>query len=192
MRLARLGPPGYHDAAWKTRRVLPPPGGALSGRRIAPIRVTETRKPCGTSPKPGVYVFDFGQNLVGWCRLQVNGPAGHAVQLRHAEMLSPTARSTRPTSAAPHRTDHYTSRAMARGLRAAVHLPRLPLRRGERLSRRAGWPPLRPRGPRRSGAGRRFRLLQRPAQSASTTTAAGASAATTAASPPTARSATSG
>jgi alpha-L-rhamnosidase len=79
---------GYRDAAWKAAAILPPLGGVLSARRISPIRVTETRKPIArTSPKPDVYVFDFGQNLVGWCRLQVKGPPGTVVRLRHAETL---------------------------------------------------------------------------------------------------------
>jgi alpha-L-rhamnosidase len=37
--------------------------------------------------KPGVSIYDLGQNMVGWCRLQVSGPAGTAVSLRHAETL---------------------------------------------------------------------------------------------------------
>ena len=41
-----------------------------------------------TEPRPGVYVFDMGQNMVGWCRLKVRGPAGTKVVLRHAEMLN--------------------------------------------------------------------------------------------------------
>ncbi len=81
---------GYHDAAWKPAEILPAPGGVLSARRMSPIRVTETRRPIArTRPKPGVYVFDFGQNLVGWCRLQVKGPPGTMVRLRHAETLQP-------------------------------------------------------------------------------------------------------
>jgi alpha-L-rhamnosidase len=90
MELAGWATAGYRDAAWKAAESLPPPGGALSARGIAPIRVIETRKPVvRTNPKPGVYVFDFGQNLVGWCRLQVKGPAGTTVRLRHAETLQP-------------------------------------------------------------------------------------------------------
>jgi alpha-L-rhamnosidase len=34
-----------------------------------------------------VYIFDMGQNLVGWCRLRVSGPKGTQVTLRHAETL---------------------------------------------------------------------------------------------------------
>ncbi len=42
-----------------------------------------------TQPKPGVYVFDVGQNMVGWARLHARGAAGQKVVVRHAEMLNP-------------------------------------------------------------------------------------------------------
>jgi alpha-L-rhamnosidase len=41
-----------------------------------------------TEPKPGVWVYDFGQNLSGLEILQVKGPAGTDVQLRFAEVLN--------------------------------------------------------------------------------------------------------
>lgn len=40
-----------------------------------------------TRPRPGVFVFDFGQNFAGWCRLHVKGRAGTVVRLRYAEIL---------------------------------------------------------------------------------------------------------
>jgi alpha-L-rhamnosidase len=40
-----------------------------------------------TNPKPGLYIYDLGQNMVGWCRLKVQGRAGTQVRLRHAETL---------------------------------------------------------------------------------------------------------
>jgi alpha-L-rhamnosidase len=49
-------------------------------REFTAIKVSE--------PKPGVYVYDLGQNLVGFARLKVEGPAGTAVQLRFAERLN--------------------------------------------------------------------------------------------------------
>ncbi len=39
-------------------------------------------------PRPGVYVFDLGQNFAGWARLQVKERAGTPVVLRFAEMLN--------------------------------------------------------------------------------------------------------
>ena len=41
-----------------------------------------------TEPKPGVYVFDFGQNFSGVERLNVGGPAGTEVKVRFAEVLN--------------------------------------------------------------------------------------------------------
>jgi alpha-L-rhamnosidase len=66
------------------------PEGRLSAPMMPPIRVTETSKPKSVRElRPGVFIFDFGQNLVGWCRLKVAGPAGTMVTLRHAETLRP-------------------------------------------------------------------------------------------------------
>ena len=44
------------------------------------------------SPAPGVYVFDFGQNLAGVVRLSLPSPlpAGVSVTMRHAELLQHT------------------------------------------------------------------------------------------------------
>lgn len=49
--------------------------------QIAAVKLTE--------PQPGVYVFDLGQNMVGWVRLKAKGKAGQKVVVRHAEMLNP-------------------------------------------------------------------------------------------------------
>lgn len=40
-----------------------------------------------TEPKRGRYVFDFGQNLVGFCHIKVSGKAGKEVELKFAELL---------------------------------------------------------------------------------------------------------
>jgi alpha-L-rhamnosidase len=79
---------GFHDAAWLSAQLVSAPGGKLAAQMIEPIRVTGTLKPIAmTEPKPGVFIFDMGQNMVGWCRLRVRGPAGTTVSLRHAETL---------------------------------------------------------------------------------------------------------
>ena len=82
--------PGFDDGAWRPADLVAPPGGALSAQMAEPIRVTATRAPVALSePKPGVFIYDLGQNMVGWCRLRVKGPAGTTVKLRHAETLLP-------------------------------------------------------------------------------------------------------
>jgi alpha-L-rhamnosidase len=81
---------GFEDSGWVQARIVSPPGGKLAAQMMNPIRVTETLKPIAiTTPKPGVYIFDMGQNMVGWCRLKTSGKAGTAVRLRHSEILKP-------------------------------------------------------------------------------------------------------
>ena len=82
--------PGFAATGWQQAQVVEGPAGVLSAQPIAPIRVTETLKPIAVHEvRPGIYVFDMGQNMVGWCRLTVAGPRGTKVTLRHAERLRP-------------------------------------------------------------------------------------------------------
>jgi len=82
--------PGFDDSAWQAAQEVKGPAGQLAAQKSEPIRVVQTLKPVAmTEPAPGVYIFDMGQNMVGWCRLKVSGPSGTAVKLRHAETLKP-------------------------------------------------------------------------------------------------------
>ena len=81
---------GFDDSKWQPVQVVAAPGGALSAQMMEPIRVTGTLQPVSVKEiQPGVFIYDLGQNMVGWCRLRVSGPAGTAVKLRHAETLKP-------------------------------------------------------------------------------------------------------
>jgi alpha-L-rhamnosidase len=54
-----------------------------------PVRVTEDLAPRCISRGPGgTFIVDFGQNLAGWLRLTVDGPAGRHVRIRHSEVLA--------------------------------------------------------------------------------------------------------
>ena len=84
--------PGFAAAGWSPVAVLPHPDGEQGTRLVAqcnePIRVVREVRPVRmTEPAPGVYVYDMGQNMVGWCRLRANAPAGTRIALRHAETL---------------------------------------------------------------------------------------------------------
>jgi alpha-L-rhamnosidase len=108
--------PGFDDARWEKAQFVDAPtfdpnatngvpilgdrprlghlfrsaAGRLSAQMMPPIRVTETLKPRSVKElAPGVFIFDLGQNMVGWCRLKVNGPRGTVVTMRHAETLRP-------------------------------------------------------------------------------------------------------
>ena len=74
---------------WQDAQFVEAPKGKLAAQNMPPMRITEYLKPKSvTEVKPGVWVFDMGQNLVGWCRLKVRGAkAGTQIQMKHAEVL---------------------------------------------------------------------------------------------------------
>ncbi|HOB74476.1 MAG TPA: glycoside hydrolase family 78 protein [Phycisphaerae bacterium] len=81
--------PGFDDSKWGPVEVLPAPKAALLAQYNEPIRITQDIVPVAlTEPKPGVYVFDLGQNIAGWCRIRVQGKPGEPITLRHAEVLN--------------------------------------------------------------------------------------------------------
>jgi alpha-L-rhamnosidase len=90
-RLARPGwsEPGHDLTGWSPVHVRAVRR-HLVAQEAPPARVMAEVEPVAvTEPRPGVFVFDLGQNITGWARLHVEGPAGHKVLLRHAEILEP-------------------------------------------------------------------------------------------------------
>ena len=80
----------FSDAKWKPVEVIEPHEPAIIAQDFQPIRVDRLLQAKSVaSPKPGVYVFDFGQNMAGVARLRVQGAAGTEIQLRFAEVLNP-------------------------------------------------------------------------------------------------------
>lgn len=74
--------------SWKPVHVFPAYTGILQHKLNEPMRITETIPTRRiTSPKPGVYIFDFGQNLTGFCRLKISGVRGQKITLKFGEML---------------------------------------------------------------------------------------------------------
>ncbi|HET7271604.1 MAG TPA: glycoside hydrolase family 78 protein [Rubrobacter sp.] len=82
--------PGFDDSAWFGIDAEEISDTNLVAQPDAGIKVTEdVEAKSVTEPESGVYVFDLGQNMVGWVRLKVEGDAGTEVTLRHAEALNP-------------------------------------------------------------------------------------------------------
>ncbi|MEJ2614620.1 MAG: family 78 glycoside hydrolase catalytic domain, partial [Ignavibacteriaceae bacterium] len=80
--------PGFDDHNWMKAELVKPAAPQLSAQMNEPIRVTGEIKPVKVSEwKPGIFIFEMGQNMVGWVRLKVAGPAGTIVKLRFAESL---------------------------------------------------------------------------------------------------------
>lgn len=95
---ARLERPGWDTPEWTPSAAggrfgvnnfaVEAPGGRLTAQVLEPIEVVETITPLArTEPKPGVFVFDVGQNQSGWALLTVSGARGTTVTLRFAEVL---------------------------------------------------------------------------------------------------------
>ncbi len=86
------------------------PPAPVVAQNFQPIRVNETLKPkTVTNPKPGVYIFDLGQNMVGWARLHVSGKAGTKVQIRFGEVLKPNGELYTENLRTAEATDTYIS-----------------------------------------------------------------------------------
>ncbi|MDQ6761586.1 MAG: glycoside hydrolase family 78 protein [Bacteroidota bacterium] len=79
---------GYDDSKWSGVKVENFSFDNLLATHNEPVKKHETFKPLRifTTPK-GEKVMDFGQNLVGWVVLKVNGRAGDSITISHAEVL---------------------------------------------------------------------------------------------------------
>ncbi len=93
---ARLDPagwtePGFDDSDWMGAVVVGAPGGVLRGAsHAAPeLRMFDELKPVGeTRLRPGVTVYDLGQNASLVIRLAARGPAGSRVRILPAELIN--------------------------------------------------------------------------------------------------------
>lgn len=78
----------FDDNNWQFANVFDDLDPAKTVQYSAPIQVSDTLKAVSvTEPQPGVYVFDFGQNMVGRERLKIKGKEGQKIVMRFAELL---------------------------------------------------------------------------------------------------------
>jgi len=79
----------FDDSGWQSAVIAEKPGGQLKSQLMPPIKVVETIKPVKiTNPSPGVYLFDLGQNIAGWWRVNVSGEDGQIIRVRGSETLN--------------------------------------------------------------------------------------------------------
>jgi alpha-L-rhamnosidase len=107
--------PGYDDSKWKEAELMDSPGGKLEFQKIQPIKKIKTVKPIAiTNPRPGIYVYNMGQNFAGRAKLKITAPRGKTIQLRFAEtvfdngMIDPASTGVYATNTV--QTDQYTFR----------------------------------------------------------------------------------
>jgi alpha-L-rhamnosidase len=77
---------GKGDAKWIAASEVAAPVPALVAQRCEPERIIRRVKPVAvTQPRPGIWVFDLGEIIVGTFDLQIKAPAGTAIVFRTAE-----------------------------------------------------------------------------------------------------------
>jgi alpha-L-rhamnosidase len=82
------GQPPRGPSGWTSAQTVTAPAGRLTAQMIEPIGITQVLPARSvTSPAPGVYVVDLGQNIAGWVQICVRGGRGTRITLRFAEML---------------------------------------------------------------------------------------------------------
>ena len=98
----------FTDTAWHPAMVVTPKEPRIIAQYFQPIRLHQvmTAKTI-TNPAPGVYVYDFGQNMSALPRLRVHGERGDDIQLRFAEVLNPDGTLYTDNLRTAKATDHF-------------------------------------------------------------------------------------
>ncbi|QGH33563.1 Bacterial alpha-L-rhamnosidase [Gracilibacillus salitolerans] len=86
--------PGFDDSEWSKPEVITPLDEFVNPEIVSGVgeSVTEFEEITAksyTEPRPGVYVYDMGTNMVGVPQITVTGEKGQVVTMRTAEMVYP-------------------------------------------------------------------------------------------------------
>lgn len=98
--------PEFDDTAWAFATLADAPKGKIVPSRAVPIKIREELKPCGIERQRDFYclhsgdglpmkegyisdgwLYDFGVNTAGVCRLKIKGERGQKITVRHGENL---------------------------------------------------------------------------------------------------------
>ncbi len=77
--------PDFDDSAWAPALLREPPKGEVRRCEAEPIAYIEERKPLKIKKRGSGWVYDFGVNDSGLCRLSIDGEAGQKVVLKYFE-----------------------------------------------------------------------------------------------------------
>jgi alpha-L-rhamnosidase len=123
---ARLEPPawdlpdlrGRGADGWRPAVEVAGPGGRLRSQSVPPITVARTYEPVRmTIPRPGLFVYDLGENFSGWPVIAVRGAAGRRVRLLPGELLDERGLVTqRSANASPDDAVFYDYTLAGRGI----------------------------------------------------------------------------
>ncbi len=99
---------GFDDAGWKAVDIGAELSPTLLAYPEAPVRRQGEIAPQEiTQPRPGLYVFNMGQNFAGWARLKVTAAAGTRIVMRFGELKNPDGTVYRKNLRSARATDVY-------------------------------------------------------------------------------------
>ena len=78
---------GFDDSNWDYAKTAPVPLGEAKLCEAEPIRKQYEIKPERIFEHNGMYIYDFGKNCAGVCRLKISGEKGQKVELLHFEEM---------------------------------------------------------------------------------------------------------
>jgi len=78
----------FDDASWTNAYVDTGLQKNLEAQKNEPIRVYKEFEPVEITEIGGNLIVDFGQNLTGWTKLEIQGKKGASLKIRHGEMLN--------------------------------------------------------------------------------------------------------
>ena len=85
--------PGFDDSAWAQAVEVAAPSPLLKAQSMPAVRATCETEPVGVrSFGDTIWVFDFGVNLTGLCRLEIEGERGTKITMTHGEFVQPSGR----------------------------------------------------------------------------------------------------
>ena len=104
--------PGYEDASWWSAEVFADNDAALVATNGPVVKRQEALQPVEIREIPDFvnqrWIFDMGQNMVGWVRLRVCGEKGTTISIRYAEVLNPDGTLYTANLRTARNTDYYT------------------------------------------------------------------------------------
>ncbi|MBO9731502.1 MAG: family 78 glycoside hydrolase catalytic domain [Chitinophaga sp.] len=91
----------FNDSSWKAAIVVKGPAN-LQSQQADPLKVMDTLKPVKVyQPRPGVWVYDLGQNASGIPAIAVTGSKGSTVKITPGELVAEDGSVTQQASGGP-------------------------------------------------------------------------------------------
>lgn len=80
---------GFDDSSWQSAQISTPKVDRLVAQLLPPIKKVRKISPVGIFKSgTGKWIVDFGQNISGWIKININEEAGTVITIRTAEALT--------------------------------------------------------------------------------------------------------